>query len=162
MITIYSKIIDRIISVIEVVLVVLLGGAIVIVGTQIVFRYLFNSPLSWSEQTARCIFIWLTMMCVPCIFRRKGMIAFDLITSNLPDTPKKILEILVQLIVMFFSVYYFFVSVGLCVKTGSRVMAGVAIPQNAMYISQPISMALLTMVMIEQLIQTVKSLGKEK
>ena len=156
--TIYTKFLDKLITVIEGILILLLAVAIGIVGTQIIFRYVFDSPLSWSEQGARCIFIWLTMLSVPCIFRRKGMIAFDLIINNLPDKVKSVLEIVVQLIVLFFAVYYFYYSLMLCISTGSRVMAGVAIPQNLMYISQPISMAFLILVMIEQFIQTVTKL----
>lgn len=162
MIVIYTKILDRIIAVIEEMLIFLLGAAILIVGTQIIFRYVFNSPLSWSEQTARCIFIWLTMLSVPCIFHRKGMICFDLIINNLRGKVKVALEVLVQCIILFFSCYYFIVSTQQCIATGSRVMAGVAIPQNLMYISQPISMFLLTLVMIEQLIGSLRKFGKEQ
>ncbi len=161
MVVIYSKILDRIISVIEVLLMILLAVAIVIVSTQIVFRYIFKSPLSWSEQGARCIFIWLTMLSVPCIFRRKGMIAFDLIVTHLKGKARIIFEILVQCIILFFAGYYFTVSVQQCIATGSRVMAGVEIPQNLIYISQPISMFLLVLVMIEQFADSVRRFGKE-
>ena len=156
----YSKILDRIIAVIEALLMFLLAAAIVIVGTQIVFRYIFNSPLSWSEQGARCIFIWLTMLSVPCIFRRKGMIAFDLITSHLPRKARILMEILVQFIILFFACYYLIVSIQQCIVTGSRVMAGVEIPQNLIYISQPISMSLLILVMLEQFFESVRALRK--
>lgn len=156
----YSKILDRIISVIEVLLMILLAAAILIVGTQIVFRYIFHNPLSWSEQGARCIFIWLTMLSVPCIFRRRGMIAFDLIINHLPRKAKILMEILVQFIILFFAGYYLTVSVQQCIVTGSRVMAGVEIPQNLIYISQPISMSLLILVMVEQFIDSVRAFGK--
>lgn len=156
--TIYTKFLDKVITLVEYFLMVLLAAAILIVGSQITFRYIFNSPLSWSEQGARFLFIWLTMMSVPCIFRRKGMIAFDLITGMFPERTRTAVEILVQFIVMFFAVFYLYTSLTLMMKTGSRVTAGVAIPQNLIYVAPPISMTLLILVLVEQFIQSVGKL----
>lgn len=156
----YSKALDKVIWLIKRILIVLLGASVVIVAFQIFFRYLLNKPLNWSEQMARCIFIWMTMLSVPCIFRAKGMIAFDLFVNALPAKAKAVTVIIVDLIVMFFAVCFFYFSVQLCINTGARVMAGVEIPQNLIYISMPISMFLLICVVLERLTDSVKKLTK--
>lgn len=161
----YSKALDKVIWFVKQLLIILLGVSIVIVAVQIFFRYLLNSPLNWSEQVARCIFIWMTMLSVPCIFRAKGMIVFDLLVSALPEKLKNLVAVIVDLIVMFFAACFFYYSVQLCVNTGARVMAGVEIPQNLVYISMPISMFLLAFVILEQVADSLKKLfegGKAK
>ncbi len=40
-------------------MIALLGFATVIVFSQVVMRYVFDSSLSWSEEAARYMFIWL-------------------------------------------------------------------------------------------------------
>lgn len=153
-----TKILNKVIPVIEKILMVLLAVSIVIITVQIICRYFFNSPLSWSEQISRCLFVWLTMLCVPCIFRRKGMIAFDLITEKLPYVANRICAFAVQAVIMFFAVFYLINSFLLCVETGNRVMAGVAIPQNLMYIAPVIAMFMLILVLIEQTIDMAKEM----
>lgn len=158
-----TKFLDKSISVIEKVLVFLLGASILIIAAQIVRRYFFHSPLSWSEQTARCIFVWMTMLCVPCIFRRKGMIAFDLLVNMLPKKLQYVFALIVEFIVLFFACFYLYNAVQLCISTGARVMAGVAIPQNAIYIAPVIAMFFLILVLIEQIIDLANKLkGGEK
>ena len=48
--------------------------AIVIVSSfvQVVTRYVFNNSLSWTEETARYAFIWMSMLAAP-VAMRKGM-----------------------------------------------------------------------------------------
>ena len=33
-----------------------------VVFLQVVFRYVFNSPIEWSEETARILFVWITLL----------------------------------------------------------------------------------------------------
>lgn len=161
--SVYSKILDKIIWVLEKIIMVLLGVAIVIIAFQIFFRYVLDSPLWWSEQTARCLFIWMMMLSVPIIFRRKGAVAFDLLVDILPVKPKKVIRILVQYIIMFFSTSYCYYGIQLCIQTGDRVISGIEIPQNLMYIAAPIAMFLLTLIILEQMTIELKSLfSKDK
>lgn len=154
----YSKILDKIIWVLEKIVMVLLGVAIIIIAFQIFFRYVLDAPLWWSEQTARCLFIWMMMLSVPIIFRRKGAVAFDLLVNLLPAKPKEVIHILVQCIIMFFSISYCYYGIQLCIQTGDRVISGIEIPQNLMYIAAPIAMFILTLVILEQMGAELKAL----
>lgn len=159
----YSKLLDKIIWVLEKIIMVFLGIAIVIIAFQIFFRYVLASPLSWSEQTARCLFVWMMMLSVPIIFRRKGAVAFDLLVEMLPAKPKEVIHIFVQSVILFFSISYCYYGIQLCIETGNRIISGIEIPQNLMYIAAPIAMFLLTMVILEQMGQEIKGLlGKNR
>ena len=43
-------------------LVVMFGAMVVAIFLQVVFRYIFNSPLAWSEEVGRYLFIWTTFL----------------------------------------------------------------------------------------------------
>lgn len=90
----YSKLLSRIIRLIEYILMVLLGVALIIITLQVFFRYILHNPLSWSEQTARCLFIWMIMLAVPVLFYRKGAVAFDLLVDMLPRRAQDIAKFL--------------------------------------------------------------------
>lgn len=158
----YSKILGKIIWVIEKVLMVLLGIAIAIITAQVFWRYVFNDPLNWSEQSARCLFIWMMMLSIPVLFYRKGAVAFDLLVDILPRKPRDIAHIITQLLVLFFAVFYLKASIELCIQTGNRILSGLEIPLNLLYIAPPISMVLLIMVMMQQIIDSIKDVFRRE
>jgi len=154
---------DKVVWVLEKIVMILLGVAIVIIAFQVFFRYVLDSPLWWSEQTARCLFVWMMMLSVPVIFHRKGAVAFDLIVEMLPVKSREIIHILVQCVIMLFSVSYCYYGIQLCIETGDRIISGIEIPQNLMYAAAPVAMFLLTLVILEQMAQEVKALlGKQR
>ncbi len=158
----YDKILARIIWVIEKILMVLLGVAIAIIAAQVFWRYVLNNPLNWSEQTARCIFIWMMMLSVPVLFYRKGAVAFDLLVEALPQKVQDIIRILVQLIILFFAGFYLKASIELCVQTGARLLSGLEIPMNLLYTAPVVSMVLLIIVSVKHIMDCIRDLVKAK
>jgi len=56
----------------------LLALILVSMGSQVISRYLFRSPLSWSEEVSRFAMIWLTFIAASFISARRQHIAVDL------------------------------------------------------------------------------------
>lgn len=152
----YSKILAKIIRVIEIILMVLLAVAILIVAAQVFWRYVLSDPLNWSEQTARCLFIWMMMLSVPVLFYRKGAVAFDLLVEMFPRKVQDLINLLVKLIILGFAVFYLIYSLELCRQTGSRILSGLEIPMNALYAAPPVAMCGTILVMIEQIAFCIK------
>lgn len=158
----YSKILAKIIWVIEKILMVLLGVAIAIIAAQVFWRYVLNDPLNWSEQTARCLFIWMMMLSIPVLFYRKSAVAFDLLLDAMPAKVQDLVRILIQLIILFFAGFYLKASLELCIQTGSRVLSGIEIPMNMLYSAPVVSMTLLILVTIQQILFCISDLRKPK
>ncbi len=158
----YNKILAKIIWVIEKILMVLLGVAIAIIAAQVFWRYVLKDPLNWSEQTARCIFIWMMMLSVPVLFYRKGAVAFDLILDSLPKKIQDVMRILVQFVILFFACFYLKASIELCIQTGNRILSGLEIPMNMLYTAPVVSMILLILVSVKQIIDYLVDLIKVK
>lgn len=156
------KITKKIIWLIEQVLIILLGVAIVIITLQIVFRYLLNSPISWSEQTARCLFIWMMMLGVPVVFYKKSAMCFDLILVRMKGKLRKAVDLFIKFVILGFSAFFFYHSLVLCIQTGNRMTAGITIPQNALYISMPISMLITCLIIVCQIIEDFSMQNIEK
>lgn len=158
----YEKILAKIIWVIEKILMVLLGIAIVVIAAQVFWRYVLNDPLNWSEQTARCLFIWMMMLSVPVLFYRKGAVAFDLILEALPQKVQDVVRVLVQLVILFFASFYLKASIELCIQTGSRILSGLEIPMNLLYTAPVVSMTVLILVSIKHIVDCVRDFVKPK
>lgn len=158
----YSKIIAKIIWVVEKILMVLLGAAILIIAAQVFWRYVLGAPLNWSEQTARCLFVWMMMLSVPVLFYRKGAVGFDLLLDAMPRKVQDILRILIQLVILFFAGFYLKSSIELMIQTGDRILSGIEIPMNVMYAAPPVAMSISILVTLEQIYLCVKDLLRKE
>jgi len=63
-----------------------------LVIAQVVLRYVFNDPLTWSEELARIVFIYLTFMGIGAAYGRRRHMFVDSIVVLLPLTIKKALQ----------------------------------------------------------------------
>lgn len=63
----------------------LLGVILVSMGSQVIARYVFGKPLSWSEEVARLAMIWLTFTAAGFVAARNQHIAVDLFAGGEDD-----------------------------------------------------------------------------
>jgi len=73
-----------------------------LVLAQIVCRYLFDSPLVWSEELARMAFMWLGMLAWSLGSRRRSHIAITFVADRLPEAARLALAIAIQVAIIFF------------------------------------------------------------
>ena len=67
---------------------------------QVFFRYVLNSPLIWSEECARYMFVWTVMLGLGYNVRTKNNISVSLVTSRLPQGVQRGMEYITDLIVL--------------------------------------------------------------
>jgi len=65
------------IRLIEVGMVILLGGMAVMVFTNVVLRYGFNTGINFSEEAARYFFVWLTFIGAVITFRENAHLGVE-------------------------------------------------------------------------------------
>ena len=93
---------DKTLGVISVGLFALL---VIIVSWQVWARQVQNEPSAWSETLSRYIFIWLALLGSALVFGERGHIAIDILARRLPRRVQRPLAIVVQLIVIAFTLY---------------------------------------------------------
>ncbi len=67
-------------------------GMVVVIFSQVICRYIFKSPLSWSEELARYLFVWITFLGAAICAREKGHIGMDYLVNKLNLRLAKIVE----------------------------------------------------------------------
>jgi TRAP-type C4-dicarboxylate transport system permease small subunit len=68
-----------------------LGTMTCIVFVSVVFRYVLNSPLAWTEELASLLFAWLTFVGAYVGFRSRSHIAIDTLVIFLPENARRFL-----------------------------------------------------------------------
>lgn len=140
----------------------MLGAAVVFIVLQVFFRYVLHSPLGWTEQGARYLFIWFVMLGIPIMFHHNITLAFDLIFEKFPPKMQFVVGTVLKLLSCLFCAYYFRYSLVLCMKTGMRMATGIRIPMVMIYAAQPVASALLLIVVVNQIVIAFRSLKSKE
>jgi TRAP-type C4-dicarboxylate transport system permease small subunit len=69
--------------------VALLAGIVILVGIQVVYRYLLNDPLSWPEEIARNAFVWLIALGTVKLFRERTNYVIDFFLISAPQAVQR-------------------------------------------------------------------------
>ena len=107
-----KKIADKIL---DYFVVVLFLAVFLTVLLQVFMRFLFNSPLVWSEELARYLFMWVSLIGWAFATRSGTHIRIAIIADNLPAKVRKGLDVLNFLLTLVFSgvmLYYGVVLMG--------------------------------------------------
>src|ERR1700721_1064377 len=84
-------------------IVVLMALLTAVTFAQVVTRYALSDPLIWSEEVARYLFVWVSMIRAPLAMRQGGHFGLDLLIRPMPRL-KPVLGPLVTLIMIVFLV----------------------------------------------------------
>ena len=80
----------------EYTLVAILATSVVIITLQIIMRYVFNNSLSWSEEAAKYLFVWLIWLGTSIAVR--DHIAIEFLADRLRGKARIVLDIIIKLL----------------------------------------------------------------
>lgn len=132
----------------------LLAAMTIIVFSQVVARYVLQAPLSWSEELARFLLMWLSMLSAAYAFKTKSHFALRIVVGRFPDAVQHVVALLVHVIVAaFFSVLLYY-SVIFVAGVDGHIAPALQIPMQIPYASIIIGSALI-------LLETLRSAWRE-
>jgi len=75
-----------------------------LIFTQVVFRYILNNSLIWTEELAKYLFVWLTFIGAASVFKDKKHIGVDYFVGLLPCSVQKYAHLFDVVLITLFSV----------------------------------------------------------
>lgn len=136
-----------------VMLVLALLSAFVII--QVFCRYFLSAPLTWSEELARYLQIWMVMLGSAVMMRKGGHLAIDLVTASLPPKIKKVTDFVAYAATIVFFAIVFYYGIFLTVNAGRQTSPAMNMPMSYVYASLPVGSAL---ILLEAVIRFIKFL----
>ncbi len=129
----------------------------VCVGTyQIVVRYFFNSPSTVSEELLTYSFTWMALFSSVYVFGKRDHMRMGFIADKLAGTPRKILEVIIELLVLAFAVIVLvYGGAAITNLTMTQVTASLGIPMGAVYTVIPISGVLIVIYSILNIVDLI-------
>lgn len=135
--------VDKCLSMIENAVIILgLSVMFLILLAQVIMRYVFSRPLTWSEEAARFIFVYVSFIGISYAYRQKGHIRMEVVVNLFPQAVRRGLEVLINLgtIALFcYMIPFSFRFIG--IQAGVKATA-THIPMSIVYTALPLGMAL--------------------
>lgn len=138
-----SKGLDYINGFVKYILILLMATIVVSVFCQVLFRFVINQPLAWTEELARYSLVWLTFLGAAYAASLKGHVSIDFFVKKLPLLFQKGVMIIVAFICFYF--FYVLMSEGLSLAQQSMTQLSpvLRLPMGYVYSIIPISGLLL-------------------
>jgi TRAP-type transport system small permease protein len=96
-----DKLLDYYCAALTKIMAVLLAIMVVMVFTNVVLRYAFNSGISVTEELSRWLFVWMTFAGAIVAVREHGHLGTDFLVGKLPVIGKKVCLIVGYLLMLY-------------------------------------------------------------
>ena len=126
---------------------------------QVVNRNLIGASISWFDELTRYCMVYMTLLATEAGLRDGSQISVSAVIDKCSPAARRILQLIVKLIVIGFSIMIFVTSLTI-VQTqinSGQVSAGLGIPMVIPYLALPISFGAIVVVQILSLITMLKT-----
>lgn len=142
----------------EIILIICLGVMGLAIFLQVLTRQLFQTPLTWSEELARYLQVWITFLGIGYGLRHKSHIKVEIFINKISKKGQRIIKIFVNVILIFCllqiipGTYRFMINQNLI---GSSAMG---IRMSIVYLVLPISIIDMLFIFVFDIIANIKDL----
>lgn len=161
MIQALDKMIEVSFKILRAVLTVILVGMIVILMAHIIFRYVLNNSLTWSEELLKILLVWFGMLSVSILAVRREHVSIVVFKEKL--MPPKVAEAcgkITQIITVIVCVVVTIVGVQYVISAGYRPTAALRMPYGYAYAAIPVSFFFVTIFEFRNLLVDLTGKGK--
>jgi TRAP-type C4-dicarboxylate transport system permease small subunit len=110
------RLLEGVNKVLEVITAIFVGLITVLVLSQVLFRYILEQPLAWSEEFSRYCLIWLVLLGFSILVRKNKHIAVTYFQSLFSDKIQRVIRIIVHFIIAFFCLILIFFGYDLAMR----------------------------------------------
>lgn len=126
------------------VILLLFAGMLAAAVAQVVSRYVFNAPLTWSEELSRYLFIWLAFLGAWVAWNRREHLGIDVLPEVVPTRWRAPLLRLLELLTLIFAVSSMYFGQKILSVSMRQPSAALRIPMVWVYSSYYVGMTLIS------------------
>jgi TRAP-type transport system small permease protein len=143
-----------------VILVVILSIMVILVFGNVVARYVFNSAITWAEEVARFLFVWLTFVGASFGLMKGLHLGMDIIVARLKTRTRTIVEVVNGFIILAFLVVWIVGGVHLIQANLDYMSPATGFSMGLVYMIGPLAALLMSVETVSRLAASIKSLRR--
>jgi TRAP-type C4-dicarboxylate transport system permease small subunit len=138
---------------IKVIMAALIAAMVVLIASQVGFRYVLNEPLAWTEEVARHLMVWAGLLGAAVAYRRKGHLGMDILVMHLSRPWRRGVEMILQVLAIGFFGILVIHGIPLVEHTMRQFSSAIRIPMGYIYASIPAGAALILLFATEGIVR---------
>ncbi len=135
------------------VLILLVSAMTFIVFLQVIYRYVLIQPLYWSEEMARYLFIWLSILGAVLGLQKRGHFGLDFFYRMVPNQERGFLQLLIHLLMGAVSLVILIHGVKLVQATSLQKSPAMGISMGWAYACLPVGASLMAIHLMVMMIK---------
>jgi TRAP-type C4-dicarboxylate transport system permease small subunit len=157
----YSRVNNFIWQIIEEATLVFFSIMLLLAIAQILFRYVLNISVPWTEEAARWLFVWQIFLGSSLMLKEHGHLKITMVRDLLPYTVQKVVDLIMSLLGLIFIIGIFFGSLQMIGSVQNVTAGSFSLSVKYMYLVVPISMVLMVLVYGRRVFQDVITLFRK-
>ena len=154
------KIIDKII---EIMCTLIMGYMVLAVCWQVITRFILKNPSTLTEEILRYLLVWTTMVGGAYAYGRRKHLSINILTKKLPRNGQKILAIVIQAVIILFSVIVMIMGgMRLVSTTSNQISAALRLPMPYVYASVVVGGVLIIFYSLLFIVEDIKEMVAEQ
>ena len=114
-------------------------GFLVCVSLQVLFRYVLEAPLPWSEELARYLFVWAALLAAAVTVGRNDNFTISILAERLPVRGQWALDVLAAALGVLFTLIVIWKGMAMSWRMGGALSPVLQISQGLVYAVIPLA-----------------------
>ncbi len=141
---------------IEGLLILLMGAMTLLVFSEVVFRYVFLSPITWYDEFAGYMLVWVTFLGSVVALHQRRHIGFETVVEALPPVWQRATTLLVYLLIIVFQVVLIVYGWRLTFELAGEMAITLPIPIGFIHVVLPLSGLMMLIICLVQIVETIR------
>ncbi len=140
----------------------LIAAMTILVFLQVIFRYLLDAPLDWSEEMASFAFVWMALLGASVGLKNDDHPRLDIFFQVFPDGIQKLCSLIINLAILFMLVVLFIFGLKLTIAMQMQRTAALGYSISYVYAVLPLSAIIMFIHVLVKSVLLVTSLETEE
>lgn len=155
----FTAALEQIVNIIAIMFFSLIFGIMLL---QIFFRYVLNSPLVWTEELCRYLFIWICFLGWTIALKQGSHIRINFIIERIPWRFRKMILIVFQVLILFFLLQLTRLGVAMMQRSFSVPTITLFFSWAYVYLAAPVSAIIMFLYSLLHLLELLRQRQKPK
>jgi TRAP-type C4-dicarboxylate transport system permease small subunit len=124
-------------------LIIVLSVMALVVFLQVIFRYVLNLPLFWTEEFARYCLVWASLLGAAVAMKRGQHLAVTICMDRMPPKARRVLSVIARLSVIVILAVITVGGIQLVLVTRAQISPALRIPMSLPYLAVPVGAAIM-------------------
>jgi len=134
-------------------IVLLMAAMVIDVTIQVLWRYVFQDPPTWTEELARYLFAWEIFLGAGLAFGRKAHIVVDVVFMAVGGIARRVLVVVGDLVVLAFLLVLLWQGVGMVALTADTFSTALHLNIGFVYAALPVGAAVGAVFLVANLVR---------